>query len=200
MQAIDALLDTLKPEFLRLPDELLATIPPRVPNNPKSREAFNAATGIVFDELAPAASSVALTLRVLLEPSRAARMVRHNEPGLLTVLSGLMQASWYARPAGGTTGLIQRQTNMQVLQALLVLAYDAAADNEVRALALNTVVTLEMWLKRQSSRDATWHSHYIFAKSEIERLRHDPAQIEGFVPVSIPPGSPIGSFQPNTLQ
>jgi hypothetical protein len=199
-QAIDALLATLDPAFLRLPDELLASIPPRVPNNPKSRETFRAATGTTFDSLAPAASSVALTLNVLLEPSRAARMVRGNAPGFAAVTSGLMDQSWYSRPAGGMTGLIQRQTNMQVLHAMLALAYDANADTEVRALALGTLRALEDWLSRQSSKDFSWRAHHEFAKSEIERLRHDPTQIESLAPITIPPGSPIGSYQPGVLQ
>ncbi|MCH9695466.1 MAG: zinc-dependent metalloprotease [Gammaproteobacteria bacterium] len=198
--AIDALLATLDPAFLRLSDELLASIPPRVPNNPKSRETFRAATGVTFDGLAPAASSVALTLNVLLEPRRAARMVRGDAPGFASVTTGLMDSSWYARQAGGMTGLIQRQTNMQVLYGLLGLAYDASADNEVRALALETVRELENWLSRQSSREIAWRAHYAFARSEIERLRHDPTQIESLTPLTIPPGSPIGSFAPDTLQ
>ena len=58
-QALDALLATLDPALLRLPDDLAAAITPRVPNNPKSRETFTGATGINFDALAPARASVA---------------------------------------------------------------------------------------------------------------------------------------------
>jgi hypothetical protein len=48
-QAIAALIGTLDPAMLKLPDALVAMIPPRPPNEPKSRETFSGANGVVFD-------------------------------------------------------------------------------------------------------------------------------------------------------
>lgn len=194
-QAIDALIATLDPSMLRLSDELVAMIPPRPPNNPKSRETFTGASGIVFDAKSPAASSAAMTLRVLLEPSRAARLAQSGTPGLVAVTSALLDASWYRKSSGGMTGAIQRQTNLQVLYALLGLAFNPTADSEVRAIALDTVDGLDKWLSRQSTKDTVLRAHYGFARFEIDRLRRDPAQLELMTPVTVPPGSPIGSFQ-----
>lgn len=193
-QAIAALITTLRPELLRLPPELVELIAPRVPNDPKTREMFAGTTGINFDSIAPAASSVAITLRVLLDSTRAARMSRSGAPGFDAVIAALLDASWYAKPATAVDGLIQRQTNMQVLHGLLGLAFDAHADNEVRALALDAVKVLDRWLGKQKSRDTDWHAHYVLAQFEIERLMHDPALIKTNVPIAVPPGSPIGSF------
>ena len=91
------------------------------------------------------------------------------------------------------TGAIQRQTNLQVAYALLGLAFNASADAEVRAVALDAVDRLSAWLGRQSPRDAVSRAHYSFAQYEIDRLRNDPTQLETLLPVTIPPGSPIGS-------
>ena len=192
-QAIDALIATLDPTLLQLSDELIALIPPRPPNNPKSRETFNGASGVIFDAKSPAASAVAMTLRVLLEPSRAARLAASEGPGLAAVTDGLIDASWKRKAAQGFTGAIQRQTNLQVVYALLGLALNASADAEVRALALDAVDGLYVWLGRQSPRDAVSRAHYSFARYEIDRLRNDPAQLETLRPVTVPPGSPIGS-------
>lgn len=194
-QAIDALLATLDPAMLRLPDELLAQITPRPPNNGKSRETFSGMTGVIFDAKSPAASAVSMTLAVLLEPSRAARLAQSGAPGFVAVSSGLLDASWFQKSAGGTTGLIQRQTNMQVLYALLGLAFNANADAEVRAIALYAVDSLDDWLDDQSPKDAVQRAHYDFARFEIERLSDDPSQLQLIVPVTVPPGGPIGSFQ-----
>jgi len=60
---------------LRLPDELIDSIPPRPPGFAKTRETFPTDTGTVFDPLGAARSAVALTLDVMLEPTRAARMI-----------------------------------------------------------------------------------------------------------------------------
>lgn len=189
--AIDALLGTLDAAILRLPDELIRSILPRPPNNPKSRETFSGATGIIFDAKAPAASSVAMTLEVLLEPSRLARIAGSSHLPYLT--DQLMKISWSAKPAGGMTGAIQRQTNMQVLYALMGLAFNAGADIEVRATAMDVVAELDGWLSKQSSRDATLRAHYRFARFEIDRLQEDPTQIEQLPRVTVPPGGPIGA-------
>jgi len=197
-QAIDALIATLDPSMLRLSDKLVAMIPPRPPNNPKSRETFRGANGIVFDAKAPAASAVALTLKVLLDPSRAARLAQSGAPGLVEVTSGLLDSSWRQKPADGMTGAIQRQTNLQIMYALLGLAFNSAADGEVRAIALDAVAGLDTWLARQSSKDSVLRAHYGFARFEIDRLRQDPSELSNVATVTVPPGSPIGSFQTRT--
>jgi len=193
-QAIDALIATLRPEVLRLPSSLLESISPRVPNNPKTREAFAGATGINFDVTAPANSAVALTLQVLLDPARAARMTRAGAPGFDAVTRALLAATWQTQPADGLDGAIQRQSNMQVLYGLLRLAFNAQADDDVRALALAAVKELDRWLEKRSPRDAILKAHYELARFEIERLLRDPVLIESLVPLSPPPGSPIGSL------
>ena len=191
-QAIDALIATLDPALLRLPDNIAAGISPRPPNNPKSRETFGGATGINFDPLAPAASSVALTLDVLLEPSRAARLIRAGDPGFIAVTDALMNATWYKRVAGGQAGAIQRQTNMQVVYALLRLALNPETDSDVSAIALQTLENLRRWLSGSHRSDRVTKAHYRFAEYEIGRLLNDPAQLQLIVPGIVPPGSPIG--------
>jgi hypothetical protein len=194
-QAIDALIATLDPKVLSLPDDLVATISPRPPNNPKSRETFSGATGVVFDAKAPAASAVAMTLNVLLEPSRAARLQQTGTPGFGAVPEALMNASWRSKQARGLSGAIQRQTNLQVLYALFHLAFNPVADNDVRAISLAAISTLDTWLSRQSPKSDVLNAHFRFAQFEIDRLLGDPAEIGVLIPVTVPPGSPIGSYQ-----
>lgn len=193
-QAIAALIATLDPAVLKLPDALVAIIPPRPPNEPKSRETFRGANGVVFDPKSPAASAVAMTLKVLLEPSRAARLANTGTPGFDTVTAALLDATWKKKALAGMTGAIERQTGRQVMYALLGLAFDPAADGEVRAIALAAVGDLDNWLSRQAPKDAVLKAHYSFARAEIERLRKDPSQLAQLAPVVIPPGSPIGSY------
>jgi hypothetical protein len=193
-QAIDALLATIDPAVLRLPQDLADLITPRVPNNPKSRETFVGATGINFDPVAPARSAVALTLRVLLDPSRAARLERAGAPGFDAVINGLLAATWYANASTGIDAVIARQASLQVLYGLLGLAFDASADNNVRARSLSAVQELDGWLAKRSPRDQAMRAHYAFARHEIDRLQDDPAALESLVPATLPPGSPIGSY------
>jgi hypothetical protein len=129
-------------------------------------------------------------LQVLLEPSRAARLASTGTPGFDAVTSALLDATWKQK----MTGAIARQTERQVMVALLALAFDPTADGEVRAIALAAVDDLDKWLSRQSPKESVLRAHYSFARFEIERLRSDPSQLEQLAPVTIPPGSPIGSY------
>ena len=191
-QAIDALLATLDPTVLRLPQNLVDAITPRVPNNPKSRETFVGATGMNFDAIAPARSATALTLQVLLDPSRAARLERAGSIGFDAIAQGLLSVSWYAEPGSGVEAAIQRQTNMQVLYGLMALAFDDGADGDVRARAHAAVTELQDWLSGRSSRDRAARAHYRFAEQEIRRLMDNPDAIKTLIPATVPPGSPIG--------
>jgi len=191
-QAIDALLATMDPAVLRLPQDLVDSITPRVPNNPKSRETFNGSTGMNFDALEPARSAVALTLQVLLDPSRASRLERAGSLGFEAVAQGLLNVSWYSEPLKGTAAAIQRQTNMQVLYGLLALAFNDNADVDVRARAYAAVVELQQWLSRRGPNDRALRAQFRFAEHEIQRLMDNPDAINTRVPASVPPGSPIG--------
>ena len=69
------------------------------------------------------------------------------------------------------------------------------ADGDVRAIALASITDLSDWLARQSPKSDAWRAHYRFARFEIDRLLADPSQIDALQPVTIPPGSPIGSIE-----
>ncbi len=73
--SLNALLQTLQPDFLAIPKQLLTLIPPRpfrYPANP--RETFKRKTGMSFDVLSPAEAASQLTLSLMLNPQRAARL------------------------------------------------------------------------------------------------------------------------------
>lgn len=197
--AIEALVGTLAPAVLRLPDSLIGRIPPRPPGFPETRELFPSQTGDVFDPLGSADSSAALTLEGLLEPTRAARMnVAHaaqsDSPGFGELLDTLLNATWYAGPRGGADGALQRSVNDQALLRLMQLAVGEAVDPGVRASALAAVEVLDDRLAERSARapDDSWRAHYEHARFAIRRMREDPAGIAGVALPEPPPGSPIG--------
>jgi hypothetical protein len=199
-EAITALLGTLSPEVLRLPDNVLAIIPPRPPGHPKSRETFPTNTGKVFESLGAARSAASLTLDVLLEPTRAARMVASSArdatmPGFDELADDLVRVTWYGTRDGGLDGEIRRAVNVLALERLMMLAVDEQADAQVRAIALDTIGRLDEWLALRAAgeNDPAWRAHYGFGRFRIERMRNDPGSIEQIAPVPVPPGEPIGS-------
>lgn len=186
--AIDALFATLDPAVLRLPTDLVAQIPPRPPGFPKSRETFTANTGAVFDELAPARSAVSMTLEVLLNPVRAARMERSGEPGFSEVTDRLLALAWLNQTDDAA---MQRLTGDIFLTKLMQLAVNPGVDTDVRAIALATVNRLDDWLAEPSG-DAPMNPHHALARLQIERMRADPASVDSIAPITPPPGGPIG--------
>lgn len=196
-EAIAALLNTLSPTVLRVPENVLQLIPPRPPGNPKSRETFPTSTGKIFEPIGAAQSAASLTLDVLLEPSRAARMIASSArnvtaPGFDELIDDLLRASWYASQQTGIDAEIQRTTNVLVLERLMWLAINKDADAQVRAIALDAVNRLDDWLSQRASSDSGWRAHYTFGRYQIEQMRIDPASIQETKPVVTPPGEPIG--------
>jgi hypothetical protein len=199
-EAIAALLNTLSPAVLRVPENVLRLIPPRPPGHPKSRETFPTSTGVIFEPIGAAQSATSLTLEVLLEPSRAARMVVSNArnalaPGFDELTADLLRTTWFASQQSGIDGEIQRTTNNLVLERLMVLAVNKEADAQVRAIAMDAVNHLDSWLTQRANSESNnkWRAHYGYARYQIEQMRNDPSSLEQFTPMTVPPGEPIGT-------
>ncbi|MDG2376113.1 MAG: zinc-dependent metalloprotease, partial [Woeseiaceae bacterium] len=199
-QAIAALLNTLSPAVLRVPDNVLALIPPRPPGHPKSRETFPTNTGKVFEPIGAAESAATLTLEVLLEPSRAARMIASSArnamlPGFDELVDDLLSATWYSTRQAGIDGEIERAVNNLALERLMMLAVNEGADGQARAIALDAINGLHAWLQDRtaSESDSAWRAHNGFGRFRIEQMRSDPTSIRQIRPVTVPPGEPIGS-------
>lgn len=197
--AMSALLAALQPPVLAIPEHVLQLIPPRPPGQPKSRETFPSGTGPVFEPMGAVASAASLTLEVLLEPSRAARMIASHArdpalPGFGELTDELLRATWYAPRLMGMDGAIQRVVEALALERLMMLAVDDTADGGVRALALDAVTRLDDWLatRTTSESDHAWRAHDAFARFLIRRMQDDPASVQQIEPVKVPPGEPIG--------
>ena len=199
-EAIAALTGALDPAVLMLPRTIVDIIPPRPPGLPLDRESFERSTGVTFDPLSPAASAVSLTLDVLLDTRRAARLnVQHmtdsSQPDFAAVLKALGQASWFAQRREAMAGALQRQTGGQYLNRLMALAGDENANFQVRAQALLAVQELGQWLERQSPLrlDADWNAFYAQSGHAISAMLNDPARVKPVPAPKPPPGSPIGN-------
>src|SRR5215831_14435771 len=98
-RALAAVLATLEPSALALPESLLSMIPPRPPGYERGREHFKIRTSPAFDAMAPAEAAAQHTLQFLFNPERAARLVefhaRNTEnPGLEEVVDAVLAATW----------------------------------------------------------------------------------------------------------
>src|SRR6266699_1675183 len=150
-RALAAVLATLKPEVLALPEPLLKMIPPRPPDYERGREHFKIRTSPAFDALAPAEAAAQHTLQFLFNPERAARLVEFHarnaeNPGLQEVLEAILAATWKTPHDEGYKGQIANAVDMVVLSDLMALSANDHASDEVRAIARLELDELHGWL------------------------------------------------------
>jgi len=198
-RALTAVLATLTPESLALPEPLLSLIPPRPPSYPRGREHFKVRTSPVFDALAPAEAAAQHTLQFLFTPERAARLIEQHartpdSPGLDEVLGAIVAATWKARREPGLRGEIGRVVDHVVLSDLMVLSRSDSASPQTRALATLELQSLKAWAQAAATKakDPAERAHLAYAEQEITEFQKDPKQLA--VPPATPPdGPPIGS-------
>lgn len=204
-KAFDALLRTISPRELALPEELLAKIPPRPVNYGRSRETFPARTGLTFDALGAAESAAATTLEFLLNPQRAARLeeyhARHPEqPGLRAVLDKLLTQTWGSKPETGYAGELQRLVQLLTLQKLLALAAAPQAPAGVQAVTALKVQELKQQLEKdQKSPAENRRATALLGLRTIRQFEEAPEKFQPAPALPMPDGAPIGSDDCGTL-
>jgi Met-zincin/Domain of unknown function (DUF5117) len=200
-RSLDALLATIKPEALALPERVLQVIPPPPVGYPRTQETFSGRTGLAFDALGPAEAAAGLTVGLILNGERDARLVEHHaldnqSPGLAEVIDKLMQATWKSAPDSGFNIAIQQAVDSIVLYDLMSLAADDGAATQVRAVASLKIAELKEWMSGQvkSATDESRRAQLAFAISQIDRFQKDPKQLNLTRPPQPPPGQPIGNM------
>ena len=188
--ALKAILATLSPRELRVPARLLPLLSAGYPGNADPQfdlEVFPNAGGPVFDPLAAADASAALTLGVLLAPQRLNRVfLQHaQDPGALSVtelLDNLFAATLATRPDD-----LERRIAYRTALALAASSRDARTSPGVAALLEDRLHTLAGTLTASTDPgpDGAWSRH-------LGRLLLKPAGPAEVLP-AIPPGEPIGS-------
>ena len=202
--ALDALLKTLDPAALALPESLLKILPPRPPGYDLSRsgnpEHFPARTGLTFDPEAAAESAANLTLELLFEPTRATRLVQYKDrqpdlPGLDDVIDATLKATWYAPRASGLEGLTQLTVEDTTLDHLLALAASSEASPQAAAQARYEVEKLKKYLSGRSNiadLPSAQRAHEDAAVRKISAFKDDPSKFKAPPALEAPPGQPIG--------
>ena len=196
-KALSAVLKTISPETLALPESLLSVLPPRPPGYPRTNESFGGHTGLTFDPGGAAESAAALTLKLLLDPERASRLVEYHarnnaDPGLAQVIEAVFQATWKAPRATGFQGEIQRITETSALEHLLALAANQKTSPEARALARAEAMALRSWISSNVAQGTEEKALRAAAIARINAFEKDPEKFTPASDVAIPPGQPIG--------
>lgn len=200
-EALNLLLEALRPEALELPLAVLQRLAPKAfgYDTNTTAEEFRSHTWPAFDELGAARTLAASIVDAILQPNRAARLVAfaaHDPagPGLTDVVQILLDATWHqADPRAPRLRALARVAQRVVLDRLLELAADDEATVEVRAVAEWALAGLVVRLEAFEARDAMGAALHGLALRDIQRFfrRTDDATARS-TPLASPPGSPIG--------
>ncbi len=198
-RALHALLETINPRQLTIPQKLLSLLPPRPFGASQSLENFPGHTAMVFDPLSAARIAADMTIGHILQRERAARLEAMSSAGdsisLADVIDALLARSWGGdTPSDPREASVARVVERSVLDQLLELAGDPEASSDVRGIVTLRLRHLEESIRNTAKPDnAAEVGHHFIAAEDIKRFLNRPHQTaRPSQPQSAPPGSPIG--------
>ena len=206
--ALAQLIAELQPAALAIPDSVLSLLGPRPSgyegpaNNSNSPvgELFRGRTDPAFDELAAARTLAQMIVDGILQRERAARLVAFASRGanMLTLpetIDALVAATWQAKDATTDlkSGALRRVTQRAVADRLLMLAGDAEAAPEVRAVAEFEIARLRAVAQQRATvGDTMSRAHWSAITGDFARWI-DRRELPKPTPaLAAPPGDPFG--------
>jgi hypothetical protein len=195
-QALDALLNTLTTEFLRLDSHIKSLIPPKAYGFSRTRESFPSKTGLSLDPLSIAEASATHTLQQLLHHERLTRLAQQGADGNLSATQVLHRVTQQLTDVRDLTGE-DLQIAMRVLSAyvqqLIRLAGQPQLPIEADAAVMSELESITSWLSREVGRTRKKNERYGYYLSLKQLLDNSVKQLQlNQPPVALPPGSPIG--------
>lgn len=190
--ALDAVIMTMHPEVLAIPERIANLIPPRPSGYDFNRELFRKRTGLAFDRLTPAETAVDLPLSFLFHPERLNRLVQQKTTvgfGADDMVNELINQTWKSTRKTGYEKQIQQQTEQVLLTYLLNASVNDENGYEVKAVFTNTLTVLKTWITaKEKTATGIDKGHYQLA---LERMK-SPEKAKPTLHKEIPPGAPIG--------
>lgn len=193
-QALDAVLKTLDPKALDIPDETLDLIGPAVISwsfADNDRERFRPTAYPAFDVTAAADTAADITFDALLNPRRAARLIEFKRRdagnlGFMDMLQATRQAVMRPAPAG-REGEIAKGLQARFAFALMELGNSEATPG-VKARTDAVLRQIQQDLRAKNS------GHGLWLVSKIEAHLTQEATPKPLVTMAkaLPPGGPIG--------
>ncbi|SEC21043.1 protein of unknown function [Maribacter dokdonensis] len=192
-EALKSVLRTLDAAEIAIPKEKLSLFPPRSFGTPRTRESIKGKTGVSFDALSAVETASDMTLKFLLHPEKASRLIQQkaidtDNVGLADVLDELIASTINKKQKDTYLNEAQTIINFRVLYHIMNLAGHTNVHPQVNAIASQKINELNMQLMKDSEANA------ISAEmvKRIKSYREHPEQFKMIPSPKIPDGSPIG--------
>lgn len=198
-KALEALLKTVHPSILTLPESLLKIIPPRPIGYSRHRELIKIKTELTFDPLSAAETAADMTFSLILHPARANRLVEQHAreaklPSLENVIDQMVTATIKSAPRTGLESSVQMAVNIALISNLASLALNKDALGQTKSIIHFKITQLIAWLNTRATADDGWKAHYSYLAEKLKQLQDDPDEYKEENVLPPPPGMPIGDM------
>ena len=198
-KALEALLKTVHPSALTLPESLLKIIPPRPIGYSRHRELIKIKTELTFDPLSAAETAADMTFSLILHPARANRLVEQHAreaklPSLENVIDQMVTATIKSAPRTGLESSVQMAVNIALISNLASLALNKDALGQTKSIIHFKITRLIAWLNTRATADDGWRAHYSYLAEKLTQLQDDPDEYKEENVLPPPPGMPIGDM------
>lgn len=202
--AVMAMLKTLNPEVLALPEHILDIIPPQPMGRSITREQFRGYTEPTLDPVSMAETAADLSASLMFNPSRLARISlqysrNSNQLSLSEYVDLILNSTIKATQARGYHGVIHRAISQAIIRNMLDAASRPDLSPDVKATLMGKIDGLHVWLAQQTlgyldAREFNVSKAHLAEVSKmIEKFNTNPSDFELPRSPYTPPGAPIGS-------
>jgi hypothetical protein len=196
-EALEALLATLAPSRLVLPQSLVEQIPPKALGYERNRESPPANTGALFDPLTLAQAAAEHSVSVLLHPERLARLALQDavDPAKLSPaeLFKRLHTDLLVPRYAGMDGAVHRRAAGVLLRHWRTLYQHPEAAAEVRAAAGRALEEARRLARQRARGSDGYADFYAFEGVLIDAALQPRDPLPEPAAATLPPGAPIGS-------
>ena len=190
--ALKALLKSISPTELTIPNSLHSILSPRTFGNYRNRESFGSQTGTTFDYLGIANSLSDAIIGMILNPQRLSRLVQqesiyNKNLTLKELISQLTNQIFKTQQSNKYSKSINEINQSNLLKHLMIIGKNSDVYPQVRAEIYNELDKLETWLKKNPK-----IKYSKFYQNQIVQFKSQPEMISPLKTEKIPDGSPIG--------
>ena len=192
--ALNVLLKTISAKILAIPKDKLSLFSPRAFGYYKTRESFKGKTGVAFDPFSAANTASDMTLKFLIHPQRANRLVLQmslddKQLSLDEVFDSIIKSTFKVKYNDTYLAETQHQINTNVLKYFMNLAAHPESYFQVKAKARDAINKISRLLSDKKT-GIDYASEY---QKIISDFNKNPSSFKLESSPKIPDGSPIGS-------
>lgn len=189
--ALTAILNTISPLRLHIPERVEVLFPPRAFGYPRTRESFKSAMGLNFDPITAAGSAASMTLELLFHPARLNRIYwqQVSDPeqlGLDELLEKSAQMFNTPHASDRLTTLNEYVLNLYLRQ-IMAASVSKQTLPQVKSKLKDHLYQWERWAKKYHDEMA---AHYL---DILNQYWQSPEDFDRMETPDLPDGSPIGS-------